>query len=163
MPRHPAARQTSGSPPVGTFSTLRGDCQDCEEESPYRHSGGVLANLGSRVNRRMDAGAEVFWMAVDTADGRIRSTHVDAVAQFRPWSSQGFFVKGGAGMALIRNWVDAFGVDAFDSKALSVIIGAGWAFRPAERVGLQLFATQHASAIGDFATASETVQDVVGN
>jgi len=147
----------------GTFSTLRGDCQTCETDTPYRHSGGLVGDLGYRVNNRMDVGGEVFWMPVDTADGNVRATHFDAVAQFRPWSSQGFFVKGGAGMALIRNWVDAFGANAFNSKALSVVIGAGWAFRPADRIGLQLFGTQHASAIGDFETVAATVQDVVGN
>jgi len=147
----------------GTFSTLRGDCQECDEETPYRHSGGLLANLGYRVNRRMDAGAEVLWMAVDTADGRIRSTHVDAVAQFRPWASQGFFLKGGAGMAFIRNWVDAIGSGAINSKALSVVIGAGWAFRPEERIGFQVFGTQHAAALGDLQTAAGSVPDVMGN
>ena len=92
----------------GAFSTLRGDCQTCEEDYPYRHSGSVLANLGYRVTNRMDAGLEVFWMPVETEAGNIRATHFDAIAQFRPWSSQGFFVKGGAGMAFIRNWVDTF-------------------------------------------------------
>ena len=147
----------------GTFSTLRGDCQTCEEDYPYRHSGGVMANLGLRVTRRMDAGAEVFWMPVDTADGRIRSTHIDAVAQFRPWASQGFFLKGGAGMAFVRNWVDVIGPDAINSKALSVVIGAGWAFRPAERVGLQVFGTQHVAALGDLETAGGSIPDVMGN
>ena len=127
----------------GAFATLRGDCQTCEEDYPYRHSGSVLANGGYRVNDRMDVGGEVFWMPVDTDDGRIRTTHLDAVAQFRPWASQGFFVKGGAGMAFVRNWVDAIGPDPINSKALSVVIGAGWEFRWTERVGLQVFGAQH--------------------
>lgn len=147
----------------GTFSTLRGDCQECEGDYPYRHSGAVVANVGYRINGRMDVGAEVFWMPVDTSDGRIRTTHVDAVAQFRPWASQGFFVKGGAGMAFIRNWVDAIGSTAINSKALSVIIGGGWAFRPASRIGFQVFGTQHVAALGDLATAAGDVPDVVGN
>ena len=147
----------------GTFSTLRGDCQTCEEDRPYRHSGGVVANLGYRVNTRMDVGGEVFWLPMDTEDGRVRSTHVDAVAQFRPWASQGFFLKGGAGTAFIRNWVEGFGSDAITSKALSIVMGTGWAFRPAERWGLQLFATHYAGALGDFQTASGDVPDVIGN
>jgi hypothetical protein len=146
-----------------TFSTLRGDCQTCEVESPYRHSGGFVADLGYRVNRRTDVGGEVFWMPVDTADGHSRTTHLDAVAQFRPWASQGFFLKGGAGVAFVRNWVDALGAGAINSKALSVVMGAGWAFRPEDRVGVQLFATQHAAALGDFQTATGEVPDVIGN
>jgi hypothetical protein len=123
----------------------------------------VLANAGYRVHDRMDVGAEVFWMGVDTSDGQIRTTHFDAIAQFRPWSSQGFFLKGGAGMALVRNWVDVIGPGADNSKALSVVIGGGWAFRPAERVGMQVFVSQHAAAIGDLTTADSDVQDVIGN
>jgi hypothetical protein len=147
----------------GAFSTLRGDCQTCEDAFPYRHAGSVVGNIGYRVHNRMDVGAELFWMPVDTADGRVRTTHVDAVAQFRPWASHGFFIKGGAGMAFVRNWVDLLGSEAINSKALSVVIGAGWAFRPAARVGLQFFGAQHAAAIGDLQTADGQVNDVMGN
>jgi hypothetical protein len=147
----------------GAFATLLGDCQTCEEDTPYRHAGSVLANVGYRVNDRMDVGAEVFWMPVGTVQGQIRTTHLDAVAQFRPWASQGFFVKGGAGMAYVRNWVDAIGPGSIDSKALSVVIGAGWAFRRAGRVGLQVFGSQHVAALGDLQTAERDVEDVVGN
>ena len=147
----------------GAFATVRGDCQTCEEDFPYRHAGSVLVNVGYRVNDRMDVGGEVFWMPVDTPEGRIRTTHLDAVAQFRPWASQGFFLKGGAGMAFVRNWVDAIGPDPINQKALSVVIGAGWAFRWAERVGLQVFGAQHVAAIGDLQTAEEDIPDVVGN
>jgi hypothetical protein len=145
------------------FATLRGDCQTCEEDFPYRHAGSILANVGYRVNDRMDVGGELFWMPVDTAEGRIRTTHLDAVAQYRPWATRGFFLKGGAGMAFVRNWVDALGSDAINSKALSVVIGAGWAFRPAARLGLQVFGTQHVAALGDLQTSDESVPDVVGN
>ncbi len=147
----------------GAFSTLRGDCQTCEEDYPYRHAGSVLANVGYRVTNRMDAGLEVFWMPVETESGNIRATHFDAIAQFRPWASQGFFVKGGAGMAFIRNWVDTFSPDAINSKMLSVVIGTGWAFYPDKRIGMQLFASQHAGAVGDLQTASGSVPDVIGN
>ena len=145
------------------FAALHGDCQTCEEDYPYRHAASVLANIGYRVNDRMDVGAEVFWMPAETADGTVRTTHFDAVAQFRPWASSGFFVKGGAGMALLRNWVDVTGQDSINSKALSVVIGTGWAFRPARRLGFQVFASQHVAALGDFQTAVEDVPDVVGN
>jgi hypothetical protein len=147
----------------GALATLRGDCQTCEEDFPYRQSGSILVNFGYRVTDRMDVGAEVFWMPVETNQGRIRTTHYDAVAQFRPWASHGFFLKGGAGMAFVRNWVDAIGPEAINSKALSVVIGAGWAFQPVERFGFQIFGTQHAAAIGDLQTAGEPIPDVIGN
>ena len=147
----------------GAFATIRGDCQECEQDFPYRHSGAVLANIGYRVNRRMDVGAEVYWMPMETAQGRVRTTHIDAIAQFRPWASPGFFLKGGAGMGFVRNWVDTLGSDSFNGKALSIVIGGGWAFRPAARVGFQLFATQHALALGDLQSADGQIPDVIGN
>jgi hypothetical protein len=146
----------------GVFATARGDCQTCEGDYPYRHTGGVVVDGGHRVNSRMDVGAEVFWMQVGTASGKIRTTHIDAVAQFRPWASKGFFLKGGAGMAFVRNWVDVAG-DPINSKALSVVIGAGWAFRWTERVGFEVFGAQHAAALGDFQTGETTVNDVLIN
>src|SRR5687768_4756958 len=51
----------------GAWTTLRGDCQTCEEDFPYRHGGGVLVDAGYRVNERMDVGAELFWVPIETA------------------------------------------------------------------------------------------------
>jgi hypothetical protein len=148
----------------GGFVTLRGDCQTCEDEYPYRHGSSVLANVGYRVNDRMDVGGEVFWMPIDAGGAQIRTTHFDAVAQFRPWATRGFFLKGGAGMALVRNWVDVTtSAGSINSKAFSLVIGGGWVFRPTERIGLQVFLSQHAAALGDFTTADSDVQDVIGN
>ena len=148
----------------GASATLRGDCQTCETDYPYRHDGGVLANAGYRVNPRMDVGAEVFWVPMGTAaEGTIRTTHFDAVAQFRPWASQGFFMKGGAGMAYVRNWLDTTSNESLNSKALSLVIGAGWEFMPRRRVGFQVFGSQHVAALGDLATIDGDIPDVVGN
>jgi hypothetical protein len=159
----PAASSTLWLVAGTTFVAVRGDCQTCEEDFPYRHAPSILADIGYRVNDRMDVGGEVFWVPVETDENNIRTTHLDAVAQFRPWASQGFFLKGGAGMAFIRNWVDGSGPGAINSKALSVIIGGGWAFRRAERVGFQMFGAQHFAALGDLQREEESVPDVVGN
>ena len=145
------------------WATQRGDCQECEEDFPYRNAISIVGNGGYRVNERMDVGADILWVGVGTTAGRIKTTHFDAVAQFRPWSSKGFFLKGGAGMAFVRNWVDAIGPEAINSKALSVVIGGGWAFRRDEKVGFQLFATQHVAALGDLQSAGTTYADVTGN
>ena len=145
------------------FTAVRSDCQTCEEEFPYRHAAGVLTNAGYRLSERLDVGGEVFWVPVETASGHARVTHIDAVAQFRPWRSQGFFVKGGAGMAFLRNWVDAVGPSPTNQKALSVVIGGGWTFRPSARVGLQFVAAQHAGAVGDVKTATADLGDVLSN
>jgi hypothetical protein len=59
--------------------------------------------------------------------------------------------------------VDVIGSDSFNEKALSVTIGAGWAFRPTGRLGLQVFGAQHAIAMGDLQTAEGPIEDVIGN
>jgi hypothetical protein len=165
----PAMCQAQGQAPRlwivagGASTTVRGDCQTCEEDYPYRHGGSVLADIGYRVDERMDVGAEILWAPVNTDGGQIRATHLNAIAQFRPWRSSGFFLKGGAGMGFVRNWIDTLGPDAINSKALSVVIGGGWAFRVDQRVGFQLFASQHALALGDLQTAHAEVADVMGN
>ena len=147
----------------GGSTTARGDCQTCEGDYPYRSGGSILGNIGYRVNDRADIGGEILWVPVDTPQGQIRSTHFDAIAQVRPWATRGFFLKGGAGMAFIRNWIDASGPDPINSKALSVMIGGGWAFRRSARLGFQIFVSQHAGAIGDLQTADGDIPDVMAN
>ena len=144
-------------------ATLRGDCQTCETDYPYRHGGSLLVNAGYRVNERMDVGGELFWVPMGTNEGTIRTTHFDAVAQFRPWASQGFFLKGGAGLAYVRNWVDVISTQPLDSKALSLVVGGGWEFKGRGRFGFQAFASQHVAALGDLVTADGDIPDVVGN
>ena len=173
LPAIGRAQTSAGDPPSppsrmwvvvgGGSATVRGDCQTCEEDFPYRNGGGILGNVGYRLNTRTDIGGEILWVPVDTQDGQIRATHFDAIVQVRPWSSRGFFLKGGAGMAFIRNWIDAVGPAPINSKALSIVIGGGWAFRTTNRIGFQVFASQHAGAIGDLQTASGELPDVMGN
>ena len=159
---------TSGTSPLwltigGTWSTVRRDCQTCERDFRHRRGSGVLVNLGYRVNSRLDAGAELYRTGVGNREGELRTTHLDAVTQFRPWSSQGFFIKGGAGMAFVGQLLDELQATPRTSKALSVVLGAGWVFRPASRVGLQLSASHHAAALGDLRTASGDRPDVMAN
>jgi hypothetical protein len=143
--------------------TVHGDCQECTVEFPYHHNGGMVFNAGYRVSRRMDVGGDVFWMPFETITGHINGFHFDAVAQFRPWQSRGFFVKGGAGMAYVKNWAETTSLEPINSKALSVVIGGGWAFNPEARVGLQLFAEQRVAALGDLQLGPNSISDVAGN
>jgi hypothetical protein len=147
----------------GASGTLRGHCQNCEQDFPFRHGGAVVGNGGYHVNSRMDVGADVFWMQWKNESGRIRATAINGVAQFRPWESKGFFVKGGAGMAFVRNWVQTLGPNPDDQKALSVVFGGGWEFNPTGPLGLQLFAMQHVGALGDLQTLNGPVADVSAN
>jgi len=153
----------------GASTTLRGDCQeDCVAHGTgaYLHTGSLLAIVGFRVNRQMDAGVEVSWVpATSKAGDDIRLTFLLAAAQFRPWESRGFFLKAGMGMAFVRNFVYDTGgtLPPITSKALGLTYGAGWAFRHSDRLGHQVFGAQHVAALGDFQTGGVTISNVVGN
>jgi hypothetical protein len=153
----------------GTSTTLRGDCQeDCAAHGTgkYLHTGSLIAAGGIRVTPQMDAGVEVSWVPAETAAGEdLRSTFLLAIAQFRPWKGSGFFIRGGAGMAFIRNFAfdETGSLPPITSKALGLTYGAGWTFRRDQRVGFQLFGSQHVAALGDFQTGGVVSENVIGN
>jgi len=149
----------------GASTTLLGDCTGCAADT-YLHSGSVVGNIGLSINRRTDVGAEVFWMPQTLGTGdRTRVTFLMGAIQFRPWQSRGFLLKGGIGMAFLRNWLDVAEDSAppIRSKAFALNIGAGWEWRVRGRIGVQAFGTQHAAALGDLQTSQGTVENVMGN
>jgi len=149
----------------GGSTTLLGDCMDCAADT-YLHSGSVLANAGLSLNKRTDFGAEVMWVPQTLVTGdHIRVTYLMATVQFRPWETRGFFLKAGSGMAFLRNWLDIFDEQnpPIRSKAFALGIGAGWEWRTRSRFGAQIFATQHAAALGDLQTSERTAENVMGN
>jgi hypothetical protein len=121
------------------------------------------------LNSRADIGGELMWVPFETVAGEtIRTTYVMAVGQFRFWKNKGFFVKGGGGMAFVRNWVvDLSGgadpTPPFTSKALSVGIGAGWEFKVSPRFGVELYGSQHVAALGDLQANQTRIENVIGN
>ena len=87
-----------------------------------------------------------------------------AVVQVRPWQSKGFFLKAGAGMAFMKNFLKTVQADTpLRSKAFALGIGTGWEWRTHSRVGAQAFATLNAAALGDLETSDRTIQNVMGN
>jgi hypothetical protein len=153
----------------GGYTSILGDCPDCTQEPRYGSAGSFLANIGVSLNSRADIGGELMWVPSQTVSGEtLRTTYVMAVGQFRFWKNKGFFVKGGGGMAFVRNWVvDLSGgtntAPPFTSKALSVGIGAGWEWRLSPRFGMQVFGSQHVAALGDLQANQTTIENVVGN
>jgi len=153
----------------GTSTTLRGDCQEpcvAHGTGAYLHSGSILATVGARVSRQVDAGIEVSWVpATSKAGDDIRSTFLLATGQFRPMAARGLFLKAGMGMVFVRNFVfDASGaVPPITSKALGLTYGAGWAFRRTQRLGIEMFGAQHVAALGDFQSGGVTNENVVAN
>ena len=79
----------------------------------------------------------------------------------------GSFMRRAAAARLSPEAGDPFGeahrISTSDLQRLSDDLGGGWAFRPDKRFGFQVFASQHAAALGDLQTASAEVQDVLGN
>ena len=131
-------------------------------------TGTLLVDIGHSINPRTDAGFEIAWTPSQSAAGEdIRTTFIVGVAQFRPWASKGFSIKGGMGMAFVRNWVYDFsgGVSAppFTSKALGLTYSAGWTFRHTQRVGVQIFGAQHVATLGDLKTSAQTYENVIAN
>ena len=149
----------------GAEATIRGDCTFCEvegREASYIDTWSLVADVGVRVNSRMDTGVEAVWVPGTTRDGdTFRTTFLVGVAQFRPWGSQGFFIKGGMGMAFVRSWL--FAGAPITQKALAVAIGGGWAFRRDKRLGFQIYGAQHVAALGDFELRDGTLENGMGN
>ena len=151
----------------GGSSTLLGDCDGCDSGN-YLHSGGLLGNVGLSINSRTDVGAELFWTSNTIPSGdHVRVTFLMAAVQFRPWQSRGFFLKAGAGMAFMRNWLAVIEEegerDTDTAQALGLGLGAGWEWRTRTRFGFQVFGTQHVAALGDLDTSLRTIENVVGN
>ena len=146
-------------------TTFLGDCTDCEG-ARYGHTYSVLATVGRALNARADVSGEVMFVASkSTSSDRIRVTFALASVQFRPWSSKGFFIRAGAGMSFVHNWVlENDGTDAaFRSKAFALAYGAGWEWWLARHLGAQVIGTHHVGALGDLETSNRTVENVVGN
>ena len=145
---------------------IRGDCQFCRElgiDDRITHSWGLAGNIGVRVTPKTDVGAEVFWTPFTSREERpIRATFLLGVVQFRPWESQGFFVKLGIGMAFTRTFVIEE-EDPITQKALAVLTGGGWAFRRDKRIGFQVHGNLHVAALGDFTVGDEVFENVMGN
>jgi hypothetical protein len=147
------------------WTTLLGTCTNCEGEN-YLNSGGFMADAGVSINKRTEFGGEVLWVPETLTTGdEIRVTFLMATAQFRPWETHGFFLKGGAGMAFLKNWLDAFENTSppVRSKAFSLVLGTGWEWKVRGRFGLQVFGAHHVAALGDLQAGGQTVENVMGN
>ena len=148
----------------GASTTMLGDCEDCAGDM-YMHSGGAFGQAGIALNRRADLGGEVFWSYATIPSGdHVRAVFLMTTVQFRPWQGRGFFVKGGAGMAFVRNWLNVLEeAPPTRSKALAIEVGAGWEWRATSHFGLQVFGGHHVAALGDLETSVRTLENVVGN
>jgi hypothetical protein len=153
----------------GGFTSLKGDCATCDTSNPvYNKTGSLVLDFGARANKQLDAAVEVQWTPASTLNGEdIRSTFVMGIGQYRPLRNHGFFVKGGMGIAFVRNWIyDATNdvTPPFTTNAMALMYGGGWEFRSSTRFGIQVFGMHNVVAMGDLTVSSgDSIQNVVGN
>jgi hypothetical protein len=153
----------------GGFTSQKGDCSNCTPgEVVYVKSGNLLIDLGFRANPQLDGALEITWAPSKMRTGDdIRVTYLMGIGQYRPLKNHGFFVKGGMGVAFVRNWVFDVTNDitpAFTTNAMALTYGAGWEVRSKGRFGLQVFGQHHVVALGDLTvTGGLEAEDVIGN
>ncbi len=150
----------------GGYASFLVDCSECGDPEDYQHTSSLLVNVGRAITPRLDFGMELTWVGGEAlTNDRARTSFLLAATQFRPWRSQGFFVKTGLGIAFIRNDVTFPGEDPveFLSKGFSVLVGTGWEWRLRSRFGAQVYASLHAAAAGDIVTSFGTAQNVMVN
>jgi hypothetical protein len=121
-----------------------------------------------RVNLKLDVGAELAWMPISLERGEpIWTTFLLGVAQFSPWTTRGFFVKGGMGLGFVRNWSADLALQDFapqvTTNAMALSYGAGWTVRRERRVAVQAYGMHYVAALGDLTTTQTTIQNVVSN
>jgi hypothetical protein len=152
----------------GGFGSARVGCDPCERDGTYRRTRDLSVDAGIRVNPKLDVGGEIAWMPISLERGEpIWTTFLLGVAQFRPWASHGFFVKGGMGLGFVRNWSVDLSLQEFapqvTTNAMALSYGAGWTIRPERRIAVHAYGMHHVAALGDLTTTLSTIQNVVSN
>ncbi len=117
-----------------------------------------------RVNRRLLIGGEVF-SAGRTTDGmHFRDTYLIAIAQYRPFGGHGFFLKGGYGVAAIREAVPSeTGTFTARTWGMGLMYGAGWVFRERSRVSVAPVGATYVTTVGDVRTRAGAAENLVVN
>jgi len=146
----------------GGYIAGRIDCSNCQEDPPYGNNGAILFQGGVRLNERMQLGGEIFSFGRTIQGLNLRQSYLLAIAQYRPWASQGFFLKGGYGMAFVKEVVPD-GDDVIRTWGLGLSYGAGWIFGMKNRVSVAPFGAHYVTTVGDFETSRGLAENVVGN
>jgi hypothetical protein len=173
VPALAAAQDTATAQPDGSRWWVGGgggyfpnlaSCTGCESERPHRNGGAFLVQGGLRVGARLLVGAEAFSgeKTVDGAD--IRNTSLLGIVQYRPFASHGFFIKGGYGMAIVKDVVPTEGGNvAARTRGIGLTYGAGWVFGEGRGVSIAPVAATYVTTVGDVRTQSGTAENVVIN
>jgi hypothetical protein len=167
-----AAAAATGSRPWiaagGGLGAARVGCEPCGGDGTYRRTRSLSVDAGIRVNPKLDVGGELAWMPISLERGEpIWTTFLLGVAQFSPWNTSGFFVKGGVGLGFVRNWTGDLPQQGLapdvTTNAMALSYGAGWTIRRERRVAVQAYGMHYVAALGDLTTTQTTIQNVVSN
>lgn len=148
----------------GGFLAGRADCTNCESNPPFGNGSALLFHGGLRVTERLLVGGEIFSTGRTSNGTNLRDTYLLGIAQYRPFRTHGFFLKGGYGMGFIK---DAFTVEGVEETArtsgIGLMYGVGWVFREGSRLSFAPVAAQYVTTVGDVPAAAGTAQNVVVN
>jgi hypothetical protein len=130
-------------------------CDGCASE---RETGGVFAvRLGGSLSERVLVGAEVGVWAKEYAiepgvTGTVSLGHISGTIAYYPTGS-GFFVRGGAGLALAEAVVNADGtnISADIGKGFGFVTGAGYDIRVSRRWSITPGVSSWYGQLGDTA------------
>jgi hypothetical protein len=172
----PCAARAQGAAPVqpqgsrwwvgggGGYLAGRVDCTNCESNPPYGGNGGLLFQGGLQVTGRLLVGGELFTTGRTINTVNHRDTYLLGLAQYRPFGGHGFFLKGGYGMAFVK---DNFVVEGVAGTArtwgMGLMYGAGWVFREGRRISVAPVGAQYVTTVGDIQVPAGTAQNVVVN
>jgi len=171
-PPSQAASTTQAAPPSegwgwwvgggGGYIAGRLDCDNCQEDPPYGDNGAYLFQGGVRMSERLHIGGEIFTFGRTIQDIHFRQSYLLGIAQFRPWASQGFFLKGGYGMAFVKEVVPG-GDDIIRTWGMGLTYGAGWIIDAGQHVSVAPYGAHYVTTVGDVPTPLGTAENVVGN
>jgi hypothetical protein len=148
----------------GGYLAGRADCTNCESDPPFGNGSAFLFHGGLRLTERLLVGGEIFTTGRTMNGTDLRDTYLLGLVQFRPFATHGFFLKGGYGVAFVK---DAFTVEGVQETArtsgIGLMYGVGWVFRESSRVSFAPVAAQYVTTVGDVQAAAGTAQNVVVN
>jgi hypothetical protein len=149
----------------GGYLAGRASCSNCETDPPFGDGSAVLVQGGVRAGERLHIGGELFTTTREMNGASLRDTHLLGIFQFRPFTRFGFFLKGGYGMALVKDVIPVTANTQFSARTwgMGVMYGAGWIFGQSKRVSVAPTAATYVTTVGDVRGVERTAQNVVIN
>ncbi|MFO7692546.1 MAG: hypothetical protein R6V57_05630 [Vicinamibacterales bacterium] len=155
----------------GGYAATKSDCSNCGSNEATASSGrgatyDDVAFLSAsplwRVNARIAAGAEVQF---ETSRKDARVLYVMGALRYRPWVSQGFFVRAGYGLVRVRaNLTLPDGTGGKGTyQGVGLNYGIGWELFKDSRVSFAPFGAHYVSTLSKVTVGDFQSVNVIGN